>query len=190
MTGRPSGVILLQDSDSLVGALRPILAGPAVLVGVGRAEQGDDGFGPAVVASLRGRTSLPLIDAGAVPENFLVPIASLKPRKVLFLDAADYGAEPGALALLEMDDVGSPGTHKPSLRLVKEFLEQQASARSYLLAVQPCKGGGAGLSGAVRAAAAAVAGAVVILRPAPGRANPPHGVVRDSRDREGGTPGQ
>jgi len=156
----------LDGEAALTDALRPALTGRVVLVGVGRAESGDDGFGPEVIRLLRGRTDATLIDAGVAPENILGQVVAARPQTVLFVDAADMAAAPGALALLAVDDQTAPGTHGLSLQILVQFIMAQARCRSHLLAVEPAPGAGPALSPAVRAAAEAVAAAVAALRPA------------------------
>jgi hydrogenase 3 maturation protease len=129
----------------LADALRASFAPPVAVVGVGNALRGDDGFGPAVVASLHGTEGLALFDVQAVPESFLVPIASCGASTVLFVDAADLGAEPGRVALVPAERLAEVdvSTHAISLSLIAEAIQGLARGRTgrdlpcALLAVQP-----------------------------------------------------
>ena len=134
------------DSPSfLADALRARFTPPVALVGVGNALRGDDGFGPAVVASLRGTAGLALFDVQAVPESFLVPIVSSGASSVLFVDAADLGADPGRVALVPAERLAEVdvSTHAISLSLIAEAIQGLARGQTgrdlpcALLAVQP-----------------------------------------------------
>lgn len=141
----------------LRAALAAVLAPPAVILGVGNRARGDDGFGPAVLAALRGRVAVPLVDGGPAPENHLQRIAALRPARVLIVDAAELGAAPGALHYClpdALDDAGA-STHAGSLALLARYLDGACGARCGLLLAQVQRrpaGPGAGLSPAGRAA--------------------------------------
>jgi hydrogenase 3 maturation protease len=105
------------------------------VVCVGNPLRGDDGFGQAVAARLE---SDKVFDADAVPENVLPKVERLKPELVLFVDAADFGAEPGALRLVSPDELaqGDFSTHAAPLSVATDYLKMSCGARSMLLAVQ------------------------------------------------------
>ena len=121
----PTTSIFCDSPDTLADALCAWLAPPIAVVGIGNALRGDDAFGPAVVSSLRGTTGLVLFDVQAVPESFLVPIASSGCAGVLFVDAADLGAEPGRVALVPSEALAEVdvSTHAISLALVAEAIQ-------------------------------------------------------------------
>lgn len=150
--------------ESLAGELDRFFSGEAAaVVGVGNTDRGDDGFGPAVVALLRGMNAggevgtgpevgagaqLLLIDAGIRPENCLDAVAEAGVRKVLFVDAAGGegggdeeggGAGPEGRPSLELRDpselVGtSVSTHRLPLALVAELLRAETGAEVKVLA--------------------------------------------------------
>ncbi|HET6442221.1 MAG TPA: hydrogenase maturation protease [Phycisphaerae bacterium] len=105
---------------------------PLAVVGVGNALRGDDAFGPAVVAALEPCPALRLFDVQAVPESFLVPIVSSGCAGVLFVDAADLGAEPGRVALVPAEHLAEVdvSTHAISLALVAEAIQGLARSES------------------------------------------------------------
>jgi len=170
----------------LVADLRRAAAplGAALVVGVGNPDRGDDGAGPAVVEELRrigatgGRpdvaqppsaVSLPrseglaVLDAGDAPERYLGPMAESGAAVVVFVDAVDFGGEPGQAALLEERDLPrrSCVTHRSSLGLVMRYLQEQAGQGSLLLGIQPGSVAvGQGLTPAVRTAVTGVAAAI------------------------------
>ena len=120
-------------------ALEGALKGRVTVVGVGNAMRGDDGFGPHLIDSLKGKTGAKLINAGPTPENHIKDIRDSRPDTVLVVDAADLGAEAGAVRLLKKGDVPLYGisTHNASLALFFDFLKSDTKAEIYLLAVQP-----------------------------------------------------
>jgi len=109
-------------------------------MGVGNTLRGDDGFGPALVERLAGRTRAVCIDAGTTPENQTAPVLRARPDAVIVLDAADFGGEPGELSLIEagrISECGGATSHSMSLRLLADYLTGETGARMALLAVQP-----------------------------------------------------
>jgi len=77
--------------------------------------------------------------AGTVPESVTGPIRRYKPDAVVLVDAADLGARPGTVALLEQDEVRATllSTHTLPLSVVMDFLEKDAGTRVYLVGIQP-----------------------------------------------------
>ena len=158
-----------ETPDALATALRASLTPPLAVVGIGNALRGDDAFGPAVVAALEPCPALRLFDVQAVPESFLVPIVSSGCAGVLFVDAADLGAEPGRVALVPAEHLAEVdvSTHAISLALVAEAIQGLARGESgrriecALLGAQPADLTAAdrlspAMTAAVRLAAAAL----------------------------------
>ncbi|HYM41102.1 MAG TPA: hydrogenase maturation protease [Thermoplasmata archaeon] len=77
--------------------------------------------------------------AGTVPESVTGPIRRYRPDAILLLDAADMGARPGTVALVEPREVRANllSTHALPLSVVMEFLEKDAGARVTLVGIQP-----------------------------------------------------
>ncbi|MBM4017497.1 MAG: hydrogenase maturation protease [Planctomycetes bacterium] len=149
--------IFCPTSARLARAIARAVPRPAAVVGIGNALRGDDGFGPAVVAALRGEAGLTLFDVQAVPESFLVPIVRCGCAGIVFVDAADLGAAAGRVALVPPECVAevAVSTHAVSLALVAEAIARLAEdegrrVRCALLAAQP-----AGLDAADRLSPAA-----------------------------------
>jgi hydrogenase maturation protease len=86
--------------------MREARAGTAV-IGLGNPLMGDDGLGLAVLAALRARwtfsPAVDLVDGGTWGLNLLPVVEQVE--KLLFLDAIDIGREPGALVILERDEL-------------------------------------------------------------------------------------
>jgi len=77
--------------------------------------------------------------AGTVPENLTGPIRRFRPDHTLFLDAADMGADPGTIAVIDSHNIqaGLFSTHALPLSVVMEFLAQESGAGVTLLGIQP-----------------------------------------------------
>lgn len=115
------------------------LSGNVVVVGVGNPLRGDDAVGCLVARRLRGAEGARVIEAEEVPESFVGDIAAAMPDVVALVDAVDLGAEPGAVAMLEREQVATyaPTTHRMPLSLVMEVVQRRTGADVFLIAVQP-----------------------------------------------------
>ena len=110
-----------------------------ILLGIGNNLRGDDGFGPEVASRISRLIPDRAFDAGTVPEDFLGPIAKLRPALVIIADAASFGGRPGELRLLRIDQLcgNCLGTHAPSLSLIEQFLKSECGSKTVVLAAQP-----------------------------------------------------
>lgn len=125
-------------------ALKDKLKGRVVLLGVGSRIRGDDAAGPELIEILKkGRPDTEreifLFDGGEVPENYLLPIANLKPNLVIIVDAVDFGSRPGTIKLFPIRQIpqGSLSTHRLSLRFLGSYLEKEIQAKIFVLGIQP-----------------------------------------------------
>ncbi|MCS7224419.1 MAG: hydrogenase maturation protease [Armatimonadetes bacterium] len=109
-----------------------------VIVGVGNPMRGDDGVGSLIAGQLSQFHPDRVFDAGAVPENFLGPILNKRPSVCLFVDAVDFGGQPGDWQLVSLSDLEDklPTTHTLSLSLLGQLLEE-ADIQCWVLAIQP-----------------------------------------------------
>lgn len=115
------------------------LRGRVVVAGVGRVGHGDDGAGSLVAEALRSAGVSAVVDCGPCPELETWRIRELAPTTVLFVDAVDFGGQPGDAALLSKDDLRDQGwdTHRAPLRLTMQYLEAELGVQCWVLAVQP-----------------------------------------------------
>lgn len=88
-----------------------------VVAGCGNPLFGDDGFGPAVVEELK-KLQLPdnvkVIDAGLGGPHFLFTLmgdAEEPVKKLIIVDCADFGGNPGDVTLISPDDL-PPGSYR------------------------------------------------------------------------------
>lgn len=121
----------------LLEQLRQRTSGRRLLIlGIGNRLRADDGFGPMLIDRLQGNTETFLLDAGDVPENYLGVIEAAAPEVVLVVDAVDLGAQPGDVALIEIDQLSetTSSTHNASLSLLFKVLKVPDV---FIIAVQP-----------------------------------------------------
>ena len=135
------------------------------VVGLGNRSRGDDGAGPRVVERLGEGGDWLVLDAGTVPENFLGPLLDAAPDVVLFVDALDHGAAPGACGVLAADGVAerASSTHAPSLRLITRFLRERG-AECWMIGIQPQRMTGTELTPAVAASVTELAQVLSAVR--------------------------
>ena len=116
-----------------------ILKGRVVVLGVGNPLKGDDGFGPALIERLDGKTEAVCIDAGSTPENYGGKIVKIKPDTIIIADAVHLGRRAGECEVLRKDDIARTGlsTHDLSLDMFIGYLEEGTGADIYMIGVQP-----------------------------------------------------
>ena len=110
-----------------------------LLLGVGNRLRGDDGVGPHLIERLQDKINIPLIDASDVPENYLGPIEASGANLVLIVDAADFGASPGEMALIGLNQLKdiSLSTHTANLSLLFQVIPADKRPETLLVALQP-----------------------------------------------------
>jgi coenzyme F420 hydrogenase subunit delta len=86
-----------------------------VVVGCGNPLFGDDGFGPAVIEELQ-KLQLPdnvkVIDAGLGAPHFIFTLLDVETtRKLVIIDIADFGVEPGSVTILPVEAL-PPGSYR------------------------------------------------------------------------------
>ncbi len=124
-----------------------------LLLGVGNRRHGDDGVGSYLIKRLQKKIGIPSLDVGDVPENYISQIESSGANFVLIVDAADFGASPGEIALIDLGDMKKIGasTHSANLSLLLRVIPKEKRPESLLVAIQPGSiSAGKGLSAEVR----------------------------------------
>ena len=86
-----------------------------VIAGCGNPLFADDGFGPAVIEEMQ-NLSLPdnvmIVDAGLGGPHFIFTLLDPEvTKKLVIVDIADYGAEPGSITKLRVEDL-PPGAYR------------------------------------------------------------------------------
>lgn len=127
---------------TLAEELRPLLARPWLLIGVGSDLRGDDAFGPLLARRLA-EEGFPALDAGTSPESLTGPILRSGAEVLIFADVGILGAPPGTLRLLPASAVppGGSSTHDPSLGRLVAYLEAQRPVAGHVLVVEPARMG-------------------------------------------------
>ena len=111
---------------------------PVLVLGAGNIMRSDDAAGCVVAERVAEPFPDSVIDGGLVPENFVGPIRRFAPGTVIIVDAADFGADPGALYIAhEHEVVGDMfGTHGAPLSLFMRALHEGMACDVILVAVQ------------------------------------------------------
>ncbi|MBN2019167.1 MAG: hydrogenase 3 maturation endopeptidase HyCI [Sedimentisphaerales bacterium] len=140
-----------------LGKLNPA---ETVIVGIGNVLKGDDGAGPRVCQILKDEISTEVIDAGSTPENYIAKIVQMLPKKLLIIDAIDFGSPPGTVRIFDIQDLDkfSFSTHCLSPHLFVEVIQSEIDADVIFIGIQPAHlQFGCGLSKQVAGASAALA---------------------------------
>jgi hydrogenase 3 maturation protease len=157
-------------ADNLTHLLTPQEFSHTLIITVGNCFRADDGVGPYIASGLRQSAKLSVIDAGYTPENVIDqavrasaqhPALSDQPvracaRRIIFIDAADFGGLPGELRLIDAEHIPqtSLSTHSIPLPVVSRILHEDTKAKIYFIGIQPKSvEHKEGLSSAVKSAA-------------------------------------
>jgi hydrogenase maturation protease len=124
---------------SLADRLAARLGDRVTVVGIGNPLRGDDAAGILAASLVRPGPQVRVVDAEDVPESFLGPITADDPDTVVLVDSVDLGAAPGAVAVVETDELASrcAVTHRTSLTLLADVVRRQTAADVFVLAIQP-----------------------------------------------------
>ena len=113
-----------------------------IIAGIGNPIRNDDFVGVKIVQELKNKipSEVQLYECETVPENFLEPIIELNPTHILLIDAALLGLKPGAIRLIDPEQVMSfsPITsHTLPLRVFCEFIKKTTESKIALLLIEP-----------------------------------------------------
>jgi hydrogenase 3 maturation protease len=113
-----------------------------VIAGIGNPIRSDDYVGLKIVEDLQGKVpkNICLLECETVPESYLLDIENFHPTHVLLVDAAFLGQNPGAVRLVEADqiaDYSAVTTHLLPLRIFCEYIKRATCAKIALLLVEP-----------------------------------------------------
>jgi hydrogenase maturation protease len=121
--------------------LEELLQGRVCLMGLGNVDCGDDGFGVRLAERLREAGMPDVIVAGTTPEDYIGRIADRGFDRLIFLDAVEFGASPGSVALLNAREISARypqiSTHKISLGVLAKWVRASSRTKVWLLGVQP-----------------------------------------------------
>jgi len=113
-----------------------------VIAGIGNPIRNDDYIGVKIVHELKNKVppEIQIYECETVPESFLEPIIELNPTHVLLIDAAILGLKPGAIRLINPEQIinFSPITsHTLPLRVFCEFIKKTTKSKIALLLIEP-----------------------------------------------------
>jgi len=129
----------IETAERLASRLAEIVTPSSAIVCVGNELCADDGAGVQVGRRLAGSVPWHVCNAQTAPESFLMEIADRKPRSLVLVDALDFGAAPGATALMETGQIGGqgPSTHGPAPVAFLKMLNMIHPCRCVVLGIQP-----------------------------------------------------
>jgi hydrogenase maturation protease len=117
------------------------LQGRVCFMGVGNRDYGDDAFGVHLAQALLEASVPDVVVAGNSPDRRLGMVTEMEFDHLVFLDAVEFGAEPGSTVLLDTQQIIARypqiSTHKISLGLLASFIESNGVTKAWLLGVQP-----------------------------------------------------
>ncbi len=137
-----SGTVLVGHRG-LEDELRARLGGAerVAIVGIGDELQPRDRLGIVAASDLAGLglRGVQIFDAGTVPEAITGPVRRFRPDHTLLIDAADFGARPGTVAVIGPQRVVTRtlSTHSLPLSVVMQYLEETTGSPVTLIGIQP-----------------------------------------------------
>jgi hydrogenase maturation protease len=121
--------------------LEELRQGRVCLMGLGNVDCGDDGFGVRLAEALLKAGVPDVVVAGTTPENYVGRTADQGFDRLVFLDAVEFGASPGSVALLNAHEISARypqvSTHKISLGVLAKWVRATSRTKVWLLGVQP-----------------------------------------------------
>ncbi len=126
-------------ADNLTNLLNPQEFSQTLIITVGNFFRADDGVGPYIAAGLKQAAKLSVIDAGYNPQNIIDQAIKLRPERIIFIDAADFGGAPGELRLIDDQHIPevSLSTHSVPLPVISRILFEDTQAKIYFIGIQP-----------------------------------------------------
>lgn len=108
-----------------------------VVMCIGNREGGDDAVGPYIADQLK-ETDIDVIDCGTTPENYTSVVKRKNPEKLIIVDAADMGLEPGEMRIVPKEKIGvmTISTHGIPVSVLMNYLEQSVK-EVILIGIQP-----------------------------------------------------
>ena len=113
------------------------------VVGVGNSLRSDDFVGVAVVQKLKQKVqkdAVLFIEADTAPTSFFHEIQEWNPSHLLIIDAADFGADPGAVNLIKREQITTftLTSHKRSFTLLIDLIAHYLpDLKIEILVIQP-----------------------------------------------------
>ena len=113
-----------------------------VILCIGNKYGGDDGIGPYVAEKLKKKkiSDMSIIDCGTNPENYTSVIKSIRPEKLIIIDAVEMNLKPGEIRLIKKERIGLMhiSTHNIPISLLINYLEKYVGEIMFI-GIQPKK---------------------------------------------------
>lgn len=113
------------------------------ILGMGHRLRRDDGLGPELCdrlqAALAGDRSVLVVDGGPAPENCVGVLRAFRPDRVVVVDAARMGSEPGTVRWLSLQEPAGIGTstHTLPLPMFCEYIQGSLGCEVRVLGIEP-----------------------------------------------------
>jgi hydrogenase 3 maturation protease len=109
------------------------------VVGIGNVIKGDDGAGCLVVEKLGADFSMPTVDCAEVPENYGGWVERRELEAVVYVDAVEFGGEPGEVRIIPLEKMmqSATSTHHLSLHYMIKFLKDEWTGDAIMVGIQP-----------------------------------------------------
>lgn len=115
------------------------------VLGAGSVLRSDDAAGVLVAEKLMkklGGNETPgilVLNGSSAPENFTGEIKRFSPDHVFIIDAADIGAPPGSISVIDPQVIGgvSFSTHMLPMKVMVEYLRQEVGCPISVIGIQP-----------------------------------------------------
>lgn len=109
------------------------------VVGVGNVIKGDDGAGCELIAAMEGRIDLPIVDCCEVPENYGGWVERQDLEAAVYVDAVDFGGEPGEVRIIPIEKLmmTASSTHSLSLHYMIIYLKEEWKGDPIMIGIQP-----------------------------------------------------
>jgi hydrogenase 3 maturation protease len=119
-------------------------SGRVLVLGIGNRMRGDDAIGSVVAERLAHKGKIPALDCGEMPDNYVGRVWELAPAELIFVDACDFGGEPGEVRVFEEADLerlaNAPlSTHQMPLPMLIGLIRMKpdVARRVRLVGIQP-----------------------------------------------------
>jgi len=153
-----------------------VLRGSVGFLGIGNIDRADDGAGMVLARLLRELGTSDVFEGGTTPERIAPALRKGAYDTIVFLDAVEAGLEPGAVIILNAEEIKSRfpqvSTHKLSLATLAGLVSEGKTNSVWLIGIQAqtITMGNATLSDAVNSTIHLLAGRIAQATAAPVRA--------------------
>ncbi len=109
------------------------------VVGIGNVIKGDDGAGCVVIERLGEGFAMPTVDCAEVPENYGGWVERRDLEAVVYIDAVEFGGEPGEVRIIPLEKMmeSATSTHHLSLHYMIRFLKEEWEGEAIMVGIQP-----------------------------------------------------